>query len=263
MKRVFVLLLLLVLLLGLFSCKDKKKPAEDVFYQVEFSTSGLPYEAAPPEKATVKAGETLSAPVFNANPTAGYVVIWTKDVLNKTPYDFSAAVTESFTLYAVEVPRAYKIVYLIENGRNDSRNPTSFTKATEEIVLYAPILPFGYRFLKWAYFDDPESKVESIAQGTEKDIVLRAVTEPVTYTVRYDDAGDVNPNPTSYVFGETLVLQSPSKADGEFRGYTIKSDPNETPVTALTAEFVLQHKDALFYENGVDIFLQANWEKVS
>ena len=263
MKRLFASLLLLVLLFGLFSCKDRNKPAEDIFYQVEFSTSNLPYEAAPPEKVTVKAGESIAAPEFSVEPTAGYVVIWTRDVLSKTPYDFSATVSENFILYAVEVPRSYRITYLIEKGRNDSRNPTSFTKATEELTLYAPTVPFGYRFLKWAYFDDPDSEVESIAQGTEEDIVLRAVTEPVTYTVRYADAGDVNPNPTVYVFGETLTLQTPRKADSEFRGYTIKSDPAATPVTELTAEFVLQHKDALFYENGSDIYLQANWERVS
>lgn len=261
MKRLFASLLLLVLLFGLFSCKDRNKPAEDVFYQVEFSTSNLPYEAAPPEKVTVKAGESIAAPEFSVEPTAGYVVIWTRDVLSKTPYDFSAAVSENFILYAVEVPRSYTITYLLEKGTNNAGNPTTFTKATESILLKAPVMPFGYTFVRWAKYDDPDSTVIEIPQGTEMDVILRAVFNPVTYVVTYYNAGDTNPNPTSYEFGTTLELTNPQKGNHRFLGYTIKSDPNKTPVTALTAEFILAHRTALFYENGT-ISLEANWEEI-
>ena len=263
MKRLFASLLLLVLLFGLFSCKDRNKPAEDIFYQVEFSTSNLPYEAAPPEKVTVKAGESIAAPEFSVEPTAGYVVIWTRDVLSKTPYDFSATVSENFILYAVEVPRSYRITYLIEKGRNDSRNPTSFTKATEDVALY-PIVSeslFGYRFLKWAYFDDPESDVTAIEQGTETDIILRAVFEPVTYNVLcYDTVADSTRN-FDYVFGTTLSLEIPEKGGYRFVGYTIRGDQNETPVTELTAEFVLAHRQALTYYSAGNFSIQENWER--
>ncbi len=262
MKRVVVLLLLFVLTFGLFSCK-KAKPAEDVFYTVEFNTLSLPVESTAPAALSVKEGEVVTKPEFSAPATAGYVVVWTKDPLTKVVYDFSSPVTESFVLYAVEIPKNYSIIYLTERGANDSRNPTTYSKATETFSLYEPVMPFGYRFIKWAYFDDPESAVVCVEKGTEGDIVLRAVMKAVTYDVKYVDGGDVNPNPTTYLFGTELSLESPSKEGYRFLGYTITDDRNNTPVTALDPTFVEANRVTLFYENGVTISLKANWEKIA
>ena len=260
MKRLVAILLLIVLALCFFSCKRRNNVEADVFYEVTFNTVAFP-EETPPQAVTVKKGETVEKPVFNAEPSAGYVIVWTKDTATNAVYDFSAPVTESFTLYAVEVPRSYTITYLLEKGTNNAGNPTTFTKATESILLKAPVMPFGYTFVRWAKYDDPDSTVTEIPQGTETDVILRAVFNPVTYVVTYYNAGDTNPNPTSYEFGTTLNLTSPQKGNHRFLGYTIKSDPNKTPVTALTAEFILAHRTALFYENGT-ISLEANWEEI-
>ena len=253
--------MLIVLLLGLFSCKKEKEPVKDVFYEVSFNTASLPYDVTPPKKASVKAGETLVAPEVAHQPSGGYVVVWTKDLKEKTAYDFSSPVEESFTLYAVEVPRSYKVVYLLERGTNDKRNPTVFTWATETFSPYPPIMPFGYRFLKWTFFDDPDGQVDAIQKGTEGDVVLRAVTEAVEYTVVYLDPGDENPNPTTYLFGTELSLDPPLKEGYDFLGYTIADDKKKTAVTALTANFVYENRSTLFYRNGIDIYLKANWEK--
>jgi len=263
MKRFLVSILLIVLLFGVFSCKKKNNVAEDVFYQVEFSTSALPFTATPPDGVRVKAGEAISAPVFDVEPTAGYVVVWVKDPQTKETYDFTACVTESFTLYAVEVPRSYKVVYLMERGTNSKANPTVFTKATETIYLQAPNehSHFGYRFVKWAYYDDPDSSVTVIEKGTEGDIVLRAVFSPVTYDVAYENPGDQNPNPTTYEFGTTLTLQTPQREGFDFCGYTIADDTSGTVVTELTAEFVEAHWSALVHKDAHSLYLKANWER--
>ena len=262
MKRLLAFFLIFVLLLGVASCKRKDPVEEDVFFTVTFVTTALPYEAAPPEKATVKQGESVTAPTLSEEPSAGYVVIWTRDLSQKSEYDFASAVTADITLYAVEVPRTYRITYLLERGTNVKANPTTFTKATETFYLQKPNLEnvFGYKFIKWAYYDDPDSAVEMIEKGTEGDQVLRAVFEPVEYFIRYLEAED-NPNPTTYVFGTTLSLESPLKEGYTFRGFTIADDPNETPVVALDADFIVAHREQIFYRNGVDIWLQANWEK--
>ena len=60
MKRLLGVLLILVVLLGVASCKREKEP-DEVFFQVTFITTALPYEVTPPESATVKKGETVSA----------------------------------------------------------------------------------------------------------------------------------------------------------------------------------------------------------
>lgn len=262
MKRFVAILLLIVLALCLFSCKKKNQPQQDVFYQVTFNTVAFP-TATQPEAVTVKEGEAVARPAFDGVASAGNVVAWTKDTATNEVYDFSAPVTESFTLYAVEVPKTYKIIYLLDHGVNSSANPTTYSAASETIVLQPPVYTshFGYKFIKWAPDTDASSKVEEIPQGTEGDIVLRAVFEPVEYNVCYEDAGDTNPNPTKYLFGTTVTLQDPSKNDHRFLGYTIKWDSG-TAVTALTPEFVEAHQEALYHENGVDIYLKANWERL-
>lgn len=261
MRRILPVLLILLLLFGLFSCKNKHDTTEEVFHEVSFSTALLPYAAVTPESLSVKEGERATEPALDVTPSAGYVVIWTQDATARTAYDFSAPVRASFTLYAVEIPRTYRITYLIERGENAKTNPLTFTKETEPVRLSAPKVDFGYHFLKWSFFDDRESTVTEIPTGREGDLVLRAVIEPVEYAILYSEAGDSNPNPATYVFGTELPLESPSRTGYRFLGYTIYLDAKATPVTKLTAAFVLEHQDALFKGNGSAIYLQANWER--
>lgn len=259
MKRILTAFLILLLLLCLVACKDGKKE-ESSSYEVTFSTALLPYTAAPPESLSVQSGETVSEPTFSVTPTAGYVVIWTTDIASHAPYDFSAPVTGDLTLYAVETPRSYSVTYLVRHGRNAAANPLSFTKETETVTLAKAVPDFGYHFLKWSYFDDPDSLVTEIPKGTENDVVLRAVIEPADYEILYYDAGDTNPNPAFYRFGTELDFAEPRKGGHRFLGYTIYMDGERTPVTRLTAEFVEGHQDALFKANGNSICLLANWE---
>ena len=267
MKRFVAILLLIVLALCLFSCKKKNQPQQDVFYQVTFNTVAFP-TATQPEAATVKEGEAVARPAFDGVASAGNVVAWTKDTATNEVYDFSAPVTESFTLYAVEVPKTYKIIYLLDHGVNSSANPTTYSAASETIVLQPPVYTshFGYRFIQWAPDTDASSKVEEIPQGTEGDIVLRGVFSPVPYTIDYADGGDVNPNPTTYVYGTELILQAPEKQGFRFLGYTIRYDKNSPIVTELTASFVCENRllfGTIGEGNGNWIYLKANWEKIS
>ena len=261
MKRFLGVLLLIVLLFGVCSCKEEEPPAaeEGVFFTVTYITSQLPYDVTPPADAKVEKGAKASVPTLDAAPTAGYVVIWTIDVTKKTAYDFSAAVEGDLTLYAVEVPRTYQVIYILDPCKNVKANPTSFTKATETIYLADAYCDFGYKFVKWAYYDDPESEVAAIVTGTEGDVVLRAVVTPADYEITYLEEGE-NPNPKTYRFGDTLSLESPSREGYRFCGYTIGGDADNTPVpTTLTAEFILANQEKLFKLNGT-ICLQANWE---
>ena len=264
MKKVLGLILLLVLLLGAFSCKKKEESVVegDVFFEVTFVTTDLPSAVTPPAAVKVKAGEAVSCPSLDVEVTAGYVLIWTKSRTSKNAYDFASPVEEDLTLFAVEVPRTYTVTYLIEHGKNVKANPTSFTKESETLTLKAPYMDTGYKFLRWAPYNDPDSTVDAIETGTEGDVVLRAVVEPIEYVVHYLSAGDANPNPTTYLFGTTVTLEAPSKEGYVFRGYTIAEDAAKTPVTVLDPEFVAANLSKLTYRNGIDIWLQTNWEKV-
>ena len=261
MKRVLAFLLISVLLIGLFSCRNKEEEPKEALIEISFNTSYLSVVAMTPESVSVKQGECVAQPQREIEVPAGYVLIWTKDPSTRTPYDFREAVQESFVLYAVEIPRTYSITYLLEHCTNTKKNPASFTKENDTITLRSPITDFGYIFEKWSYYDRPDSNVTEIPKGTEEDLVLRAVTRAVTYNVRYYDEGEVNPNPNEYLFGTTLVLKAPTKAGYRFLGYTVYSDKSGLEVTELTPTFGEENKDKPFKVLGIEIYLRANWEE--
>ena len=245
----------------LFSCKKKKVDLKDEVYTVSFSTAYLSSSAFAPDPVKVKRGETIGKPDVTYDAKAGFEVVWSPDGLNPYAYDFSSPVTESFTLYAVEVPKKYAIKYLLQMGRNAAENPSSYDKTTE-FMLAKAIAPFGWKFVKWSYFDDPESNVTRIEKGTEGTLVLRAVFEPVRYEVLYIGLeGAENPNPEVYVFGEELPLQDLSRSDARFLGFSVGGAADGEYVRALTPSFVEEHQKELFKVNGSSIALFANWEE--
>lgn len=263
MKRTLLLLLTLFLLFGLFACNEAPSSPAKQSYVVYFNTSSLPYTVPEPAPVTALQGECVVEPMLSVEPTAGYYIVWSTSPTSFEAYDFSQPVADSFTLYAIEAPRAYNVTYLVQHGTNSAKNPLTYTKETNNIVLKNPQTEFGYVFRCWCYFDDPDSVVTQIEKGTEGDLILRARIEPVHFNILYAGGAEYNPNPSVYVFGETLVLQAPRRAGFIFTGYTIYNDPAHTAVTALTPEFVTQNAAALRKENGSDIYLQANWEEES
>ena len=266
MKRALAFILIIIALLGLFSCKGKEPvAAPDVYYTVSFTTTLLPYSVMAPASQSVKAGESASAPSFGVEPSGGYVLIWTADPVSLLPYDFTRPVEGDLLLYAAETPRTYRITYLTERGTVPAANPTSFTKETPTFSLAAVRLDydedFGYQFLDWSYYDDPNSAVSEIEQGGESDLILRAKITPIEYEVYYKEAGEGFDGAKTYLFGSTMSLESPSREGYVFTGWTIYMDASRTPVTTLTPEFVKQHRAALFRGSGNGIGLLANWEE--
>ena len=243
------------------SCKQKKKDLKEEVYTISFSTAYLTSSALAPASQKVKRGEAAELPDARYEVRAGYVVVWARDGLSPSAYDFSAPVTESFTLYAVEVPKSYKITYLLEMGKNVKANPTIYDK-TSDIILSNAVAPFGYKFVKWSYYDDPESVVTRIEKGTEGDLVLRAVFTPVRYGVLYVGLeGAENPNADTYLFGEEMPLESPLREGYRFLGFTINGQAGGAVVERLTPTFVEENQTALFRTNGSHIALYANWEE--
>ena len=267
MRKVVSLLAAFVLLavaaFCLPACKKKKGNLKDEVYTVSFSTAYLSSSAFAPEGVKVKRGNAVPKPTETYEAKAGCEVVWVRDALNPSAYAFSSPVTESFTLYAVEMPKNYKIIYLLEMGSNPSANPTTYRR-TSDFTLANANAPFGYKFVKWSYYDDPESLVLRIEQGTEGDLVLRGVFAPVQYAVLYFNLEDAeNPNESSYLFGEEMTLKNPSRSGYRFLGFTINDQEGGTYVSALTPSFVEENQKALFRTNGSDLALCANWEKLS
>lgn len=259
MRKVFtVIILILATLVCCVSCKETE---EAVFRTVHFDVSYAVASMDVPADIVVADGEKITLPTIEAEATPGNVYIWTADPVKKDRYDDSSSVTADMTLYAVEVPKSYKIIYLFEFDGvvNSPLNPTEYD-STEEIVLQAPYkttIPFGYKFTGWCYADDPTSNVTTIAAGTKGDVVLRARIERVEYEVQYRNTKNAaNPNGVSYLFGDEVTLL-PLEAAG-FVGFVSYADPTLV-VTTLTSDFIVENEKRLF--TGGVIALKAKWSE--
>jgi len=248
---------LICMVTALFVLASCEGGSESVSYTVHFDVSHLSYAVTVPADLTVAAGETVTAPALNGESAAGLETIWTTEPTAPTRYDFTKAVAADLTLYAVEVPKTYKIVYLVEEekGQNSAQNPATYD-GSKAVTLADPIAAFGYRFVKWSYFDDQESAVTNIAAGSKGDVILRAVFAPRVYAMIYSDVnGAVNTNPASYTFGDRITLADLSLDGNEFIGFTARYGQSLV-VTEITPEFLEAHHDELI--NG-GICLRANW----
>ena len=117
-----------------------------------------------------------------------------------------------------------KITYVLDGGTNYENAPTEFTKDSETIILGKPAKD-GYVFTGWYVDNDndsvPETKVDSIAKGTDKDITLYATWIP-GYKIIYELNGGTNYEGAPDEFTadtETIVLKSPTKANADFLGW--------------------------------------------
>ena len=257
MKKFFSIMILILAGLGcLVSCK---KAPKIVYHTVRFDVSYTSVTMEVPATLSVADGTAFVLPTVEAEATPGNVFIWTADPEKKDRYDAASPLGGDLTLYAVEVPKKYKIIYLFEFDGvvNSSENPAEYD-STEEIVLRSPnvlTVPFGHKFVKWSYADDMDSNVTHIPAGTQGDIVLRAHIIPATYKVDYFNLkGTANPNGNRYVFGDEMMLEA-LDAEG-FVCFAAKKDPTFV-VEALTPEFVEEHQDKLL--DGGCICLTAKW----
>jgi len=255
MKRIAAIIILIITAVGCFTaCRSKDEPA---VYTVSFDLSYCSVNMSFPADVQVEEGKRVDLPTVDAEPTPGKVFQWTKDPVGKEKYDAAQPVSGNMTLYLVEVPKQYTITYLfeIDGVVNSTENRTLFD-GTEAVELYAPtLMPFGYKFIKWCYPNDKNSKVESIPVGTRGDVVLRAYIIPVVYDVVITDLnGATNPNAAVYSFGDEMTLDPPDEEG--FVCYVAHEDATLV-VDKLTPSFIIENQESLF--NGGYIYLRAKW----
>lgn len=139
----------------------------DEMVTVSFNTGG--YGSADP--VTVTKGGTVSAPVLERE---GYTLEWYADEAFTSVFDFTAAVSESCTVYAKWTPVDYSIAYYDGANRIRDLSPTSYNAETDTFELPTPVKE-GYTFEGW--FTDAAftgEAVTSIEKGSTGDITLYA-----------------------------------------------------------------------------------------
>lgn len=134
-------------------------------------------------------------------------------------------------LYAIwSEPIQYNITYVLSDGENSEKNPTSFTVETEDLILSAANKK-GYEFLGW--FDNPSflgKNINTIKEGSTKDIVLYAKWKEIIYSIEYilDDGVNDALNVSSYTINsENILLKEAIKKGYTFNGWFIDENYNE------------------------------------
>ena len=125
------------------------------------------------------------------------------------------------TLYAQWEPQKYKIVYKLNGGKNNKKNPATYTKYTGAITLKKPTRT-GYTFQGWYSNKKCTKKVAGIKKGATGTKTFYAKWQKKKYKITYQLNGGTNSgkNPTSYyVTSKTVKLKAPKKNGYVFQGW--------------------------------------------
>ena len=127
---------------------------------------------------------------------------------------------ENITLDAIWNATTYSISYELNEGTNNSSNPTNYTIESNTITLSDPTRT-GYTFDGWYKTSTFSDKVEQITKGSYGDLTLYAKWTPISYSITYNLDGGTNnsDNPSTYTIESTLALFAPTKTGYTFTGW--------------------------------------------
>ncbi|WP_051227032.1 InlB B-repeat-containing protein [Butyrivibrio sp. MC2013] len=175
------------------------------------------------------------------------------------------------TLYAVFEKTKYSVSFNKNGGQitniDDSLYSLSYDESLElKGVSYSKP---GYKFKNWKYIDDNGLTKTIAASGSIKNlsaigrnnIVLEAIWEPLSYTIKYSlgSGGSINKTAIkSYKPGNDISLSKPSRVGYEFRRWKVTmKDKKAGSITASLSS------DGLFLkgESYGNIILTAEWKE--
>ena len=144
---------------------------------------------------------------------------WHIDEACTTLYNFSAQVTESFTLYAKWGDKEYTLTYTAgANGSVSGDSPQTVTHGKSGTAVTA-VPNAGYEFVKWddGFTDNPRTDT-----NVTDDITVQAEFAAIEYTITYNLDGGTNheDNPATYTIeSETIIFEAPTKTGYTFVGW--------------------------------------------
>lgn len=147
---------------------------------------------------------------------------------------------DNVTLIAKWTPTAYTITYVLNDGTNDAKNPSSYT-VEDNVTLYDASRT-GYTFQGW--FDSAHNKIESIPVGSHG---------PITLTAEWQ----INVYNYSFVNYDGSELQSGTAEYGSSVTYT-GATPTKPATAQYTYTFSGWDKDTTFIEDNTTFTAQFN-----
>lgn len=166
----------------------------------------------------------------------------------------------TITLYAQWNKKSYTITYMLNGGIQILDNPTVYYADTKTFRLNSPERE-GYTFEGWYTDSNFQNRITKVAKGTKKNLTLFAKWTVNRYTVRFDgngaDAGMTNVmSDCQYGTQYVLSVNGYQKTGYQFLGWNTKADGSGVfyKDTAIV--------ENLAKENGAEVILYAQWEKV-
>lgn len=121
----------------------------------------------------------------------------------------------------------YEINYNLDGGINDLDNPQNYKKG--DTIILKDAAKEGHIFVGWYLDNQRITKISNL----EKNITLVAKWEKQKYNIKYELDGGVNhsDNPSSYEYGDKILLKEPTKEGYTFVGWY----QNNEKVSELTS----------------------------
>ena len=236
MKKVFNLLLLVIMVLTLVACSDRKI-SDDTINVIFFTanTGATPVESyldlSPNTKIEAPEEPTRNGFLFDG---------WYKDFYLTEAWDFDNDLVGEFSivLYAKWIPMLFSIIYDVNGGEMPTiEYPLTFVPGDNK-VLPQPKRT-GYLFVAWYTYDwidetstkPGDAGFQVIPQNYFEDLYLyahwRAIAVVITFRANYPivGSGPSNPNSKTIAYGEEInfpVLED--TIDYEFIGWNSRSD---------------------------------------
>ena len=160
----------------------------------------------------------------------------------------------------IVLDEVHNINYQLDGGKNNSKNPTTFTAESETIVLKNPTRS-GWKFDGW--YNEYGRKVTKIETGTYEDVTLYAHwikdSSTTTYKIQYSGNGSTSGRmkAQSATYGKNCTLKENSfKKEGyTFTGWNTKKNGSGTSYKNK------QKVKNLTKKAGEKVTLYAQWKK--
>lgn len=151
-------------------------------------------------------------------------------------------------LYGKFEPKVYNMIYNLNGGENNSKNPSTYT-TDAEVRLYNPTKD-GYDFSGWYYDSSFNNPVSNPFIAPPNNTTVYAKWTAKTYNISYVNAVVENTNPTTYTYGTSVVLKSLNRTGYTFDGWYLDEEYSEkiTSISSTTyGDLILYAKWKVIY----------------
>ncbi len=222
---------------------------EIVNYTITYELNGGSYDGS-----NVISYNVDSIVTFGIPTKAGYVFAgWTYGV-NNTPISSTSGITGNITITANWNIVEYTITYNLNGGTNNPSNPLTYN-ATSDVTFVNPTRD-GYTFDGWYKDSQFKDEVDSITKGSTGNITLYAKWETNTYTVTFNNNGNISSQTFTYDVAQGLTPNSITRLGYRFMGWSLSENGS---VAYTDGASVIN----LTSENDGNVNLYAVWEIVS